>query len=326
MRCLVTGCAGFIGSHLCERLIKEGFEVIGVDCLSDYYPAWIKLKNLENLKKEKKFKFLKNKVEELGLEKIQGNIDYVFHLAAQPGVRKSWGENFSIYTEANILATQKLLEMVKNLSLKKFVFASSSSVYGISPELPMKESSPLFPVSPYGVTKLAGEKLCFLYYKNFSLPIVSLRYFTVYGPRQRPDMAFHKFMRAILSNEQIVIYGDGNQTRDFTYIEDVIEATLQASLKGKNGEIYNIGGGNRIKLIDAIQLLEKITKKKIKFKKIEIQKGEMLHTFASIEKAKKDLNYFPKIRLEEGLRKQWDWIREIYTPDRGIKGGTNEKN
>jgi UDP-glucose 4-epimerase len=316
MKCLVTGCAGFIGSHLCERLIKEGFEVIGIDCLSNYYPVWIKLKNLENLKKEKNFKFLRSKLENLNLKEILKQIDYIFHLAAQPGVRKSWGNDFQIYAEANILATQKLLEIAKSLSLKKFIFASSSSVYGICPDLPMKESSPLFPLSPYGVTKLAAEKLCFLYYKNFNLPIISLRYFTVYGPRQRPDMAFHKFMKSILFNEEIIIFGDGNQTRDFTYIDDVVEATLQAAFNGKNGEIYNIGGGNQIKINDVLYLLEEITKKKIKYKNIEAQKGEMLHTLALINKAKKDLNFAPKTNLQEGLQKEWNWLQKIYTSDK----------
>jgi UDP-glucose 4-epimerase len=202
--------------------------------------------------------------------------------------------------------------MAKNIPLKRFVFASSSSVYGLCPELPMKETSPLFPISPYGVTKLAGEKLCYLYHKNFDLPIVLLRYFTVYGPRQRPDMAFHKFMKSILFNEEIVIFGDGNQTRDFTYIDDVIDATIKAATNGKNGEVYNIGGGSRIRLNDVLNLLERITEKKIKIRRTEPQKGEMPHTLASIEKAKRDLSYLPQTKIEDGLLNEWEWIKNIY--------------
>jgi UDP-glucose 4-epimerase len=323
MRCLVTGCAGFIGSHLSEKLIKKGFKVIGVDSLSNFYPKWIKLKNLEDLRKNKNFNFLRSSVENLDLKGLMNKIDYIFHLAAQPGVRSSWGNDFSIYVKSNILATQKILESAKEGSLKKIVFASSSSVYGICPELPMKETSPLLPISPYGVTKLAAEQLCFLYFKNFNLPIVSLRYFTVYGPRQRPDMAFHRFMKAILKGEEILIYGTGEQTRDFTYIDDVVEATYRAALNGKDGEVYNIGGSHQIRLIKVLNILERVAQREVKFRKIEALKGEMTHTLASIEKAKNDLKFEPKTSLEEGLSIQWEWIKEIYKNEMNTKRGNS---
>lgn len=220
-RILITGVAGFIGSHLAERLIKEGFEVIGIDSFEDYYPRWIKEKNIENLLKSPRFTFIEANLLSNNLFNSSPmllnlkEIDYIFHQAAQAGVRRSWGEDFQVYTSNNILSTQKLLEIAKDLNIKKFIYASSSSVYGDTKSLPIKENTATEPLSPYGVSKLAGENLCFLYWKNFSVPIVSLRYFTVYGPRQRPDMAFHKFIKEILKDEEIHIYGSGEQTRDF---------------------------------------------------------------------------------------------------------------
>ena len=248
MICFVTGAAGFIASHLCRRLLKEGFSVIGTDSFTDFYAKWIKEKNVQPLINEKKFEFISGDLNDLDLKKLLKNTDYVFHHAAQAGVRKSWGENFSVYTRNNIEATQKLLEAAKECQLKKFIYASSSSVYGACTELPMSENSPLYPFSPYGVTKLAAEHLCLLYFKNYGVPSTSLRFFTVYGPGQRPDMAFHKFFKNIAEGKQISVYGDGKQTRDFTYIDDIINANFASINKGKAGEIYNIGGGNRKKI------------------------------------------------------------------------------
>ncbi|MCK4648265.1 NAD-dependent epimerase/dehydratase family protein, partial [bacterium] len=227
MRVLVTGVAGFIGSHLAEGLLKLDCEVKGIDSFTDYYSRKIKENNLKNLKENKNFFFQEGDLLELDLEKVLEGIDYLFHEAAQPGVRKSWGKNFEHYIRNNITVTQRLLEEAKGLHLKKVVLASSSSVYGESP-LPTKEDNVLRPISPYGVTKLASENLGYLYYKSFKVPIIILRYFTVYGPGQRPDMAFHRFIKATLNNEEITIYGDGNQTRDFTYVSDAVEATIKA--------------------------------------------------------------------------------------------------
>lgn len=313
MICLVTGVAGFIGSHLCRKLLKEGLNVVGIDSFADFYPRWMKEQNIQPLINEKNFEFIPGDLNDLELKKILKKVKYVFHNAAQAGVRKSWGENFNDYSRNNIEATQKLLEAAKDCHLKKFIYASSSSVYGFCPELPMSETSPLYPFSPYGVTKLAAEHLCFLYHKNYGVPSVSLRFFTVYGPGQRPDMAFHKFFKAIKEGKQISVYGDGKQTRDFTYIDDIIEANFASLERGKPGEIYNVGGGNRKKLKELFPLLEKICHKKIKIIKEEKQKGDVPHTFANIEKARKGLNYSPNTTLHDGLKEEWEWIQKLYS-------------
>jgi len=281
MNCLVTGAAGFIGSHLCRRLLKEGHYVSGIDSFTDYYPRRIKEANLAPFSKHERFKFFPEDINKLDLNNLLQNIDAVFHLAAQAGVRASWGKNFSIYTRNNIEATQKLLETAKKYRLTKFIYAS----------------------------KLAAENLCSLYFRNYGVPTVSLRFFTVYGPGQRPDMAFHRFFKAILLNKPITIYGDGKQTRDFTYVDDIIEANIISLSKGKEGEIYNIGGGNQLTLKTVFSLLEQISQKKIQLQFEKKQKGDVLHTFANIKKAYVDLNYSPKVSLKEGLQKEWNWIQ-----------------
>ncbi len=307
MRALVTGVAGFIGSHLAEGLLKLGWEVRAIDSFTDYYSRKIKENNLKNLKENKNFSFQEGNLLELDLKKTLEGIDYLFHLAAQPGVRKSWGKNFGIYIRDNIAVTQRLLEEVKEFPLKKFILASSSSVYGESP-LPMREDNVLRPISPYGITKLASEGLGYLYYKAYKMPVITLRYFTVYGPRQRPDMAFHRFIKALLNDKEITIYGDGNQTRDFTYISDAVEATIKAAWSEVTGEIINIGGGAQVTVNETLKILEEITNKKIKIRYIEKQKGDVLHTSANISKAKKLLNYQPKVKLREGLEKEVAWL------------------
>jgi UDP-glucose 4-epimerase len=312
MKYLVTGTAGFIGSHLCRRLLKQGGSVIGIDSFSDFYPKWIKETNLRAFLKQKNFEFIPQDILQLDLKPLLKKTDVVFHLAAQPGVRTSWGTSFSVYTKNNIEATQKLLEAVKQVKIQKMIYASSSSVYGLCPDLPMSETSTLYPFSPYGVTKLAAEHLCFLYSKNYGIPVISLRFFTVYGPRQRPDMAFHKFLKAVLDNKEITVFGDGTQTRDFTYIDDIIQANVSSIQNGASGESYNIGGGTQRKLADLIPILEDICQKKIRIKYKKSQKGDVRHTLADIKKAKMDLNYEPGTSLEEGLREEWGWIRRIY--------------
>jgi len=309
MRCLVTGAAGFIGSHLSEALIKEGHQVTGIDCFIDYYPRALKEENIKGLKEESRFTFIEKNLLEMNLREIVSGIDCIFHQAAQAGVRASWGKDFRIYTENNINATQELLEACIGAKIKRFVFASSSSLYGDAANIPMKEGDTLYPVSPYGVSKMASEALCYLYWRNFSIPTVSLRYFTVYGPRQRPDMAFNRFIRAILDEKEIVIYGDGKQTRDFTYITDIVKANILASEKGKNGETYNIGGGSRVSINDVLKTLEALSEKKIRVTYQECEKGDMKHTFADTEKAKKQLGYSPEIILREGLEKEYQWLK-----------------
>jgi len=312
MICIVTGAAGFIGSHLCEKLLDIGHSVIGIDSFTDFYPKYIKEQNIRPLLKKDKFEFIAKDIHKYDLSKLMKKAGCVFHLAAQAGVRTSWGQNFSIYTKNNIEATQKLLEAAKDVTLEKFIYASSSSVYGFCPELPMVETSPCFPYSPYGVTKLAAENLCNLYFRNYEVPCVSLRFFTVYGPGQRPDMAFHKFFKAIIDNKPISIYGDGKQTRDFTYIDDIIEANVASLTMGKPGEIYNLGGGNRKKLEDILPILEKVTQKKIKITWEGRQLGDVPHTFANIEKARKELNFQPKTKVDDGLEEEWKWIQKLY--------------
>lgn len=310
MKYIVTGAAGFIGSSLCKRLLNQEIEVIGIDSFVDYYPRILKEKNIENLKKHPKFVFIEGNLMDMDLSKLISNNDCIFHQAAQAGVRASWGKDFHIYTENNIMATQRLLEICKEKNIAKLIFASSSSVYGDCQDLPMNEKSSPSPVSPYGVSKLASEQLCYLYWKNFNVPVVSLRYFTVYGPRQRPDMAFNKFIRAILKNEEIVMYGDGEQTRDFTYIDDIVTANILAMNKGQYGSVYNIGGGSKTSMNEVIDILAKVSGEKPKIKQSGTQKGDMKHTLADITKAQSELGYEPTIGLEEGLEKEYIWLKE----------------
>ncbi len=312
MRCLVTGVAGFIGSHLAEALLKEGYQVTGIDCFTDYYSKELKKVNLVNLKESKNFKFIKADLLDLDLPLILKQTDWVFHLAAQAGVRASWGREFEIYTQNNVLATQKLLEASKKVKLKGFIYASSSSVYGDTNTLPTPEEVYLQPLSPYGVTKLAGEHLCYLYHKNFGIPTVALRYFTVYGPRQRPDMAFHRFLKAALLEEKIEIYGDGKQTRDFTYISDIIDVHLMVMNHLHPGEVFNIAGGTQTSLKTALALISEITGHKIKIIYKPQQKGDVRHTAADITKAKNILGYEPQVGLSDGLGAEWKWIQTIY--------------
>jgi nucleoside-diphosphate-sugar epimerase len=308
---LVTGCAGFIGSHLAERLIEGDYEVVGIDCFSDYYPRKIKERSMGKLMECDGFHFIKADITEKNLAKLLNGVDYIFHQASQAGVRASWGKSFKIYTDNNILATQMLLEAAKDGNIKKFVYASSSSVYGDTLSLPMKETDTPRPISPYGVSKLAGEHLCYLYWKNFGVKTTSLRYFTVYGPGQRPDMAFHRFIKAMLYGGKITIYGDGKQTRDFTYVSDIVEANLLAADSDVEGEVFNIGGGSRISLMKTIHILEEITDREAKIEYIEKQKGDVRDTYADVGKAKAILGYSPEVEIEEGLRKEVEWIKKI---------------
>jgi UDP-glucose 4-epimerase len=311
MRCLVTGAAGFIGSHLCERLIALGHQVTGIDGFTDFYPQEVKEQNLLTLRESPAFQFIGADLLELDLRELLNSVEYVFHQAAQAGVRPSWGQSFEVYTQQNILATQKLLEAAINSNLKRFVYASSSSVYGATKDLPMREDSPLHPLSPYGVTKLAAEQLGYLYWRNFGVPVISLRYFTVYGPRQRPDMAFHRFIKAALAGQSIPIYGDGEQTRDFTYISDAIEANVLCLNNGAAGEVYNIGGGSRITINQVLKVISELTGRPIKADYQEVQKGDMRHTYADVSKAKRELGFCSRVPVEEGLKQQVDWISSL---------------
>ncbi len=308
MRIVVTGAAGFIGSRLSEKLLALDHEVTGIDCLTDYYPPEIKRSNIKEALGNPNFTFLEQDLLEADLTEILDGYEVVFHQAAQAGVRASWGQSFETYTNNNVLATQRLLEAAREAPIKRFVFASSSSVYGDAQNIPVTEKEPTLPISPYGVTKLAAENLCRLYHKNFGVPTVSLRYFTVFGPRQRPDMAFHRFIKAILKGDAISVFGGGEQTRDFTFIEDAVEANVLAMEKGRNGSVYNVGGGSRITLNGAIGLLEDIIGKKAERDESGFKKGDVLHTWSDTTLARTELGFKPRYDLKEGLKKEVEWL------------------
>jgi len=318
MRVLVTGCAGFIGSHLAEVLLSKGYSVIGVDCLTPYYSQKVKEYNLSSLLKNDRFRFVKLDLSAASIDdlvQLVRKVDVVVHEAAQPGVRASWGIGFEEYVRHNILATQKLLEAcIRAGNIKRFVFASSSSIYGNVREIPIREDIYPRPYSPYGVTKLSAESLCRAYFENYGLPVVMLRYFTVYGSRQRPDMAFHKFIKAMLKGKLIHIYGEGSQMRDFTYVDDVVEATILAmECEDDNtlGEAINIGSSNPVKLIDAVNLIADIIGVEPQIIFEPPKKGDVKITYADITKARKLLNWKPKTKLKKGLEKEIEWLKEV---------------
>ena len=311
MKCLVTGAAGFTGSTLSEQLLELGHEVTGIDCFTDYYPQDVKRANIGNACRSSRFRFIEGDVIDLDLRGLLDGVDWVFHQAAQPGVRMSWGSYFDVYLRNNVLATQRLLEAAKGSGIRRLVYASSSSVYGDSPELPLREAARPQPISPYGVTKLAGEHLCYLYYVNYGVPTVSLRYFTVYGPRQRPDMGFHKFIKAALGGGEIVVFGDGEQTRDFTYISDAVAANIQAAESERAaGRVFNIGGGSRISINAVLDILRELIGG-INVRHAEDQKGDVRHTMSDTTAAHEVLGYSPKVGIKEGLAHEVEWIREL---------------
>jgi nucleoside-diphosphate-sugar epimerase len=311
MNSLVTGAAGFIGSHLVEKLLRSGHDVVGIDNYLDNYPRHFKDGNLANFLGHPKFTFINEDLTRTDLQRLLQGVDYLFHLAGQPGVRSSWGREFSRYTENNISATQLLLESAKELKLRKFVYASTSSVYGDTTDLPMREDGLTRPVSPYGATKLAAEHLCHLYNKGYGVPTVALRFFTVYGPRQRPDMFFHIFMRALLTGDAVPLYDDGEQTRDFTYCADIVDGIVGAAHYPGQGEVFNLGGGSQVSLLAAIALTEKIAGVKANLHRFDRQRGDVRHTRARLDAAREKLKYDPKVGLEEGLEQEWQWIRSM---------------
>jgi UDP-glucose 4-epimerase len=311
MKALVTGGAGFVGSHLSERLLAAGAEVLAVDGFTDYYPRAIKERNLEALRGKGGWRFLEGDLNAIDLREALTGITHVFHLAAQAGVRKSWGRDFQTYTVANVDATQRLLEACTGLPIERVVYASSSSVYGDQVQMPMREDAMVQPVSPYGVTKLAAEHLCHLYHVNHGVPTVALRYFTVYGPRQRPDMGFHRFFSALLDGRPVVQYGDGLQTRDFTFIDDIVSATAAAAVQGVAGRVYNIGGGSRVSLRDVFEMIARVSGRRLEIDYQPAQKGDMRDTYADTSRARADLGFRPSVNLETGLRAMFTWMEAI---------------
>ena len=312
MRLLVTGVAGFIGSQVAERLLALGHEVRGIDCFTDYYPRRLKDLNLVQVRDHAAFSFVEKDIMAVDPRELLEGVQAAIHLAAQAGVRRSWGANFQIYTHNNVLTTQRLLETIKEMGGIRLVYASSSSVYGDTRDLPMRETSACWPVSPYGVTKLAAEHLCTLYTKNFGLDTVSLRYFTVYGPRQRPDMAFHRFIRAQLEGGGIRLFGDGGQSRDFTFVGDVVEATISAALRPEaRGGIFNIGGGARVSVNQVIAMLEEITGRTAPVERLAVAKGDVRDTEADTSRARQLLAFDPRYDLKKGLAAEVEWVRQM---------------
>ena len=314
-RCLVTGVAGFVGSHLAEALISQGHQVIGVDCFTDYYAERLKRRNIEHLVDAPRFSLLELDLATDALEPVVAGIELIFHEAGQPGVRGSWGQSFESYLHDNVLATQRLLEASKGLPIRRFVYASSSSVYGDIAELPISELALPQPNSPYGVTKLAAEHLGLLYWRNHGIPVVALRYFTVYGPRQRPDMAFHKFIKAAFSGGAIAVYGDGEQTRDFTYISDIITANLAAAEAPCAGQVMNIAGGSRVSVRHVLDLVGRSVRRPLNVQHEPAQKGDVRHTFADTGRARSALGFAPEVPLEKGLQAEVAWVKELYGVD-----------
>lgn len=312
MRYLITGMAGFVGSHIAARLAERGDEVVGIDCFLDSYPREVKEDRVSWLRNFDNITFHEADLLTVDLDALLDGVDVIFHEAAQAGVRTSWGQTFEVYTRNNILATQRLLEACRDRPLHRFIYASSSSVYGDNAPRPTPETTLTQPVSPYGVSKLAGEHLSLLYHRNFGVPSVALRYFTVYGPRPRPDMAFCIFTRAILSGEPIRVFGDGEQSRGFTHISDIVDANLAAVEKPCVGEVMNVGGDYEATINEVIRLLEDITGKKARVIYEEVQKGDVRHTIADCSKARRLLGYEPKMPFRAGLADHVQSVKQFY--------------
>lgn len=314
MVALITGVAGFIGSTLARRLVNDGMDVRGIDSFTDYYDLDLKKRNLASIPKNR-FEFVHGDLNTLDLAELLDGVEFVFHQAGQPGVRKSWGSEFDLYALDNVQATQRLLEAVKTdgSRIKKLVYASSSSVYGNAQRYPTVETDMPRPLSPYGVTKLAAEHLCSLYGENFGIPTVSLRYFTVYGPGQRPDMAFTRFFRAVLRGESIEVYGTGDQIRDFTYIDDIVEANVAAAFSDvPPASVYNVAGGSSTSLNAAIEIIGDLTKRPVKISSGGMVAGDVFRTGGSTAKIVADLGWSPVVPIEKGLEKQYEWAQNVF--------------
>jgi UDP-glucuronate 4-epimerase len=310
---LITGGAGFIGSHLCERLLGEGHRVVCLDNFDDFYDPHIKRRNIQEATKNAGFELVEGDIRDNHLlaRVFQGQtFDVVVHLAARAGVRPSI-DFPKLYEEVNVRGTVSLLDACRAFGTKSIVFASSSSVYGGNSKVPFSEKDRVeTPISPYGATKKAGELFCYTYHRLFGINIACLRYFTAYGPRQRPEMAIHKFTRLIDADEKVPIYGDGQSMRDYTYIDDIIEGTMGAIYANEGYEIYNLGESRTIRLSDLIRVLEKTLGKKAIIEGLPVQRGDMPVTYANIEKARKKLSYAPRVSMEEGIRRFVEWYRQ----------------
>lgn len=310
MKALITGAAGFVGSNLSERCLDLGWDVVGLDSLTDYYPRSEKLANIEIARSNDRFDFLEADLLEHDLVALLGDVDVVFHQAGQPGVRASWADGFSDYVSFNVQATQRLLEAAAVSSLKRFVYASSSSIYGATKTFPTTEETLPAPRSPYGVTKLAGEHLTSLYAANFGVPTTALRYFTVYGPRQRPDMATHRLIECGLTGGTFELYGNGDAVRDFTYVGDVVEANVLAATNDlEAGTVMNIAGGSSVSMNELIEVASEAVGSPIDVRRTEVARGDVPKTQASTDAAQKKIAWTPKVSIHEGVHRQSDAVR-----------------
>ena len=310
MNVVVTGAAGFIGSHLCEALCAAGVKVLGVDCLTDYYDPQEKMRNLADMAHLPGFSFASVDLRTGDLRALLDGATVVFHQAGQPGVRMSWGAGFSDYCEHNVKATQRLLEAAKAVATPRLVYASSSSVYGNATSYPTKETDLPHPNSPYGVTKLAAEHLCALYAANWALPTVSLRYFTVYGPRQRPDMAIRRLADCAVTGQPFALFGDGRQVRDFTYVSDVVNANIEAGFRDvAPGTVVNIAGGSHVSMTELIEIVEDVAGVPVTWDRYSTEAGDVQKTGGTTEAAHRVLGWEPRVSLREGLTAQLEWAR-----------------
>jgi len=317
---LVTGGAGFIGSSLADKLLELGHKVVAIDNFDPYYERAIKERNIKKSLSNKNYVFVEGDIRDTDLVKkiIEENkIEKVFHIAARAGVRFSVKDPYS-YHDLNVNGTLSMLKACIATKIKRIVFASSSSVYGVQKDLPITEKHPTNPISPYGASKLACEAFCHSFSNVFNIPIISLRYFSVYGPRQRPDMAIRKFTKAIINEEEITIYGDGNQTRDFTFVADVVDATIKAVESNAVG-VFNIGSGTRITVNELIKLLETTLNKKAKIKHVDPQKGDVPDTLADVSKAQQILGYKPTVKIKKGIKLFYEWYKNVVNSSTDIQ-------
>ena len=306
MRVLVTGSAGFVGSHLAEALVAAGHDVIGLDAFVDYYPRTLKEANIAGLRAEPRFRLIEADLRRDDLAPALDGVDVVIHEAAMAGLPRSWTE-FQAYMDCNVLGTQRLLDAARTAGIGRFVHISTSSVYGR--DAVGDETAPTRPISPYGVTKLAAENLVLAFVESFGFPATILRYFSIFGPRQRPDMAFHRFFTAARQGKPIALYGDGEQTRDFTFVTDIVAATIAAGRQGRPGGVYNVGGGSRVTLNHVLELVSRVAGRPLTIQREPAQKGDMLHTYADTSRARQDLAFAPRVTLEEGLKAQHRWLQ-----------------
>jgi len=313
MNNLITGAAGFIGSHLCQRLIAQGATVVGLDNFDPFYDRAIKRDNISRLVQSPLFKLIEGDIRDKALVKAifqQGNFDTVVHLAAKAGVRPSIEDPVG-YVDTNINGTAVLLEAAREAKIKKFIFASSSSVYGNNKKVPFSETDNVDnPISPYAATKKAGELICYTYSHLYQIDMTCLRFFTVYGPRQRPDLAIHKFAQLMEQNKPIPVYGDGSMERDFTYIDDILDGIVASMKRCKGYAIYNLGESRPVRLDVLIAELEKALGKKALINRLPEQPGDVNRTFADVQKAVRELNYQPKTHLADGLKRFVEWLRK----------------